>query len=115
MLAVGEHQWGEVSDETMKISCALAGGLGCSHEDVCGALSGGVMVIGVIYGRTAADQDDTECNERVCAYRERFVKELGMSRCQDLRDSGFGGDDGRWPCSNLVERAVRQLMVVLGD
>lgn len=114
MLAVGEHLWGEVDDHTRRLTTGLAGGLGCGYQELCGALSGGALLIGALYGRTAPDQDDSECNRLVCLYRERFVEELGTSRCFDLRESGFGSD-GLWPCSTLVERAARILLEVLDE
>ena len=114
MLAVGEHLWGEVDDRIRRMTSGLAGGLGCSHEELCGALSGGALLIGAQYGRTSADEDDEECNLRVSRYRERFVQEFGTSRCTDIRESGYGSD-GQWPCSVLVERATRLLWDVMFD
>ena len=114
MLAVGEHLWGEVDDRTRRMTSGLAGGLGCSYEELCGALSGGALLIGAQYGRTSADEDDEACNLRICRYRERFVQEFGTSRCFDIRQSGYGSD-GQWPCSVLVERATRILWDVMFD
>lgn len=114
MLAVGEHVWGEVDDRTRRISSALAGGLGCSHQEVCGALSGGVLIVGGLFGRTSSDQDDSHCNQLACTYRGRFLQEFGASRCGDLRASGYGSD-GIWPCATLVERATLILLEVLAE
>ena len=114
MLAVGEHLWGEVDDNTRRMTSGLAGGLGCSYQELCGALSGGALIIGALYGRTSADQDDTECNRLVSAYRDRFLDYFGTTRCFDLRESGYGSD-GQWPCSLLVERATRILWQVLSE
>jgi C_GCAxxG_C_C family probable redox protein len=114
VLAVGEQLWGQVDNHTLRMTTGLAGGVGCGYEELCGVLSGGVMVIGAEHGRTEPDADDAECNRLVCLYRDRFIEELGNSRCLDLRDSGFGGD-GPWPCSNLIERATRVLLGVLEE
>lgn len=109
---MGEQVWGQVDDTVRRMSSALAGGLGCSHEELCGALAGGAMIIGGRFGRTSPDQDDSLCSRLVCLYRERFLQELGLSRCADLRASSWGSD-GIWPCSLLVERATRILLDVL--
>ena len=114
MLAVGEHLWGGVDERVLRMSSGLAGGVGCSHEELCGALSGGALLIGGVYGRTSPEQDDTECNRLVCAYRDRFSNEFGLTRCADLRESGFG-DEGKWPCSTLVERAAGILLDLLAE
>ncbi len=114
MLAVGEHLWGEVDDRALRMTTGLAGGLGCSFEEVCGTLSGGTLLISALHGRTTPDGDDSECNRRVILYRERFLQRFGTTRCFDLRESGYGSD-GQWPCSLLVERATRILWKVLTD
>lgn len=114
MLTVGEHLWGEVDDRTCRMTSGLAGGMGCSFEELCGALSGGALLIGSLYGRTMPHEDDEECNRRVCDYREGFVEAFGTSRCYDIRESGYGSG-GQWPCSVLVERATRILLEVLAD
>jgi C_GCAxxG_C_C family probable redox protein len=114
VLAVGEHLWGGVDDRIRRMTTGLAGGIGCSQEELCGALSGGVLVIGSLYGRTSAEANDDECNRLVCSYRERFIEEFGTSRCFDIRESGYGSE-GIWPCSALVERATRILLETLAD
>jgi C_GCAxxG_C_C family probable redox protein len=112
VLAVGEHLWGQVDDRTRRMTSGLAGGLGCSMQEMCGALSGGSLILGSLYGRTSADEDDSECNERVSLYRGRFCQQFGTTRCQDIRDRGYGSD-GQWPCSVLVEQATRILWQIL--
>jgi len=109
VLAVGEHLWGEVDERTLRISSALAGGLGCSHEEMCGALSGGSLLLGSLYGRSDPAQDDDEFQSRVRAYRDRFLEAFGETRCGALR-AGSYGPEGKWPCSTLVERATRLLL-----
>jgi C_GCAxxG_C_C family probable redox protein len=114
VLAVGESLWGQVDDPICRVSTGLAGGLGCSHQELCGALSGGVLLIGAVYGRTLPDEDDSECNRRTTDYRLRFLQQFGTTCCSDLRASGYGSD-GQWPCSLLVERATRILCQVLAE
>jgi C_GCAxxG_C_C family probable redox protein len=114
VLAVGEHLWGSVDDRILRMSSCLAGGLGCGYQELCGALSGGSLLIGGLYGRTAPDQEDEECNLRVCRYRELFHERFGTTQCQAIRDSGYGSD-GPYSCSSLVEQAVQLLLEVLDE
>lgn len=114
MLAVGEHLWGDVDDHTRRMTSGLAGGVGCSYQELCGALSGGALIIGALHGRASADEDDTECNRRVSLYRDQFLERFGTTRCFDLRESGYGSE-GRWPCSALVDQATRILWQVLSE
>ncbi len=112
MLAVGEYLFGSVDDRMQRMSTGLAGGIGGSHQETCGALSGGVLLIGALYGRTQPDEDDGECRRLATEYRERFAQELGATRCCDLRASGYGSD-GTQPCSTLVGRAARILLQIM--
>lgn len=114
MLAVGGQVWGQVDERIQRMTSALAGGVGCSQEELCGALSGGALVIGSLYGRVDPDADDEECNRWVCAYRQRFQQAFGATRCADIRASGYGSD-GLWPCSALVEQAARILLELLAQ
>jgi C_GCAxxG_C_C family probable redox protein len=111
---VGEHLWGQVDEGVQRASSGLSGGVGGTHEELCGGLSGGVLIIGALHGRVLPDEDDSYCGELSARYRERFVQEFGTTRCADLRESGYGSD-GEWPCSVLVERATHVLLEVLQD
>jgi C_GCAxxG_C_C family probable redox protein len=109
---VGEYLLGYVDDWVRRMTTGLAGGVGCSHQEMCGALSGGVLLIGALHGRTKPTEDDSECQRLAAEYRERFAQELGATRCGDLRASGYGSD-GTQPCSAVAERAARILLQVL--
>jgi C_GCAxxG_C_C family probable redox protein len=109
---VGEYLLGNVDYWVQRMTTGLAGGVGCSYQEMCGALSGGVLLIGAVHGRTQPTEDDRECQRLATAYRERFAQEFGATRCCDLRASGYGSG-GTQPCSTLVERAARILLQVL--
>lgn len=112
MLAVGERLWSQVDNQVRRMTSGLSGGVGGTHEELCGALSGGALIIGAVHGRTRPDEDDSLCRSLVARYRERFAQEFGSTCCQELRDSGYGSD-GTTPCSVLVEQATRVLLETL--
>jgi C_GCAxxG_C_C family probable redox protein len=112
MLAVGEYLVGYVDYWMQRMTTGLAGGVGDSHQEMCGALSGGVLLIGALHGRTKPTEDDRECQRLATEYRERFGQELGATSCRDLRANGYGSG-GTQPCSVLVERVVRILLDIL--
>jgi C_GCAxxG_C_C family probable redox protein len=112
MLAVGEHVLGTVDPQWVRMSCALAGGVGGTHEEVCGALSGGVLVIGGAYGRASSDEDDQLARALAARYRERFLAELGYTQCSPLREQ-VKAPGGMGSCAELVERAAMILLDVL--
>ena len=112
MLAVGEPLLGQVDDRLCRMMTALAGGLGGSHEEMCGALSAGTLLVGALYGRTSPDQGDETCFAVASSFRQGFVAEWGTTRCADLRAKGYGSE-GSIPCAALVQRAALILLDLL--
>ena len=109
MLAVGEDLIGPLDARIRRLACGLGGGIGGTHLEACGALTGGVLVLGALYARPSPDREDTELYRRASAFRERFRAEFGFTRCADLQASGFGSNGTR-PCSALVERSAQLLL-----
>lgn len=114
MLAVGGHVLAWLDPNCVRMATPLAGGIGSSHQEACGALSGGAMVIGGLLGRTTPDKDDEPAQALAREYRERFLAELGDTRCEPIRDWAQG-PDGPGSCSVVVERAARILLGLLAE
>lgn len=112
MLAVGEHLLGHVDGHIIRMTTGLAGGLGGSHEELCGALSAGVLLVGALHGRTRPDEADEPCYGLAAGLRTRFIEEWGTTRCADLRALGYGSE-GTIPCAVLVKKAAAILLEVL--
>ncbi len=115
MLAVGEHLWGAPDESLLRASTALRGGLGGTHEEVCGVISGGALIIGALYGRTSTDVDANPCKRLAGVYWTRFRDTFGLTRCGDLLASGYGSKPGMTPCAVLAERATPLLLEVLAE
>lgn len=109
---MGEVLLGDVDERALRLCAGLGGGVGATHEELCGALSGGVLLIGARHG-FAPGEDKRRCYGLAARFRERFVEALGATRCQDLRDQGYGSDAK--PCSLLVEQAARILIATLAS
>ena len=64
-------------------------------EDVCGALLGASMMLGLIYGRGRDELDNmdklTNCAQQVGKLYKWFEKEFGAVKCRDLRTRFAGG------------------------
>jgi C_GCAxxG_C_C family probable redox protein len=112
LLCVGEHLLGQVLPMQQRLATGFAGGFGCTYQEACGALSGGVMVLGLIYGRFSPDQDDGQCMQLVERYWKLFEEHFGTTRCQLLREKGFGSDGIR-PCCELVNESIRLFRGIL--
>lgn len=71
-----------------------------------------MLIVGLLYGRTDARQDDSRCLELAARCRELFHAAFGATGCEDLRSHGYGSS-GTTPCAVLAERAVRVLLPIL--
>lgn len=112
LLAVGGHVLGDLTDREKRMASGFAGGMGSSHEGLCGAFTAGVMVIGAVHGRVDPEEDDTRCQELVLKFRDSFRGRFSTLNCGELRQEDYGSG-GREPCSVLVERAAQLLLDIL--
>jgi C_GCAxxG_C_C family probable redox protein len=115
VFAVGEHLWGGVDDPIRMISTGFSGGVGGTHEELCGGVSGATIIAGLIYGRTTADEAlMIRCKRVISTHRDRFIEYFGVTRCQELRDAHFGADE-RNPCSAIIGPAAVMLIDLLRE
>jgi C_GCAxxG_C_C family probable redox protein len=114
MLAVGEHVLGDLEPSLVRMTTGLSGGLGSTKQEMCGALSSGVLLIGALYGRSDLSEDDQLALELAARYRDRFLAEFRTTHCETLHDAVHSGS-GLGSCSLVVERAARILLGVLAD
>ncbi len=113
MLAVGEHYFGQVPDMLVRTSCPFAGGIGCDYKEACGVLSGGIIVLGALWGRASAQENDDWIQDLTCQYRDAFVKvNDGTATCQVIRDS-MPEEDKR--CFPIVQGGIRVLVPLIEE
>jgi C_GCAxxG_C_C family probable redox protein len=69
----------------LKISCGFGGGMG-RRQEVCGAVSGGVMAIGMLYGRGEnEDRSYTENTyQKVRDFMDKFSEKHNTCICREL-------------------------------
>lgn len=87
-----EQAAGQQGDQPARLAAALtgraatafAGGLGRSKEEMCGALAGGVLALGCLYGRDTPGKDYSFVADLAAEFRLRFKALTGAIRCQDL-------------------------------
>jgi C_GCAxxG_C_C family probable redox protein len=112
LFAVGEHMLGDLEPQCARMATGFAGGVGGTQQEMCGALSGGALVISVLFGRSDVAADDKLAVDLTARYRERFLAELGDTQCARLREM-VHAPGGMGSCAVLVERAAMILMHVL--
>jgi len=78
--------------DVFKAACPLSGGVGGMGE-VCGAVTGGVIAIGLVYGREQYSEKLNSHNDPVVAesrrraryFLQNFRNEYGYLACRDIR------------------------------
>jgi len=80
----------------------------------CGALSGGMMVLGMVYGRSEPGSEAPEVLAKARELHDWFAKEKGSTCCRVLiRDLEFGSAEHLDQCVTLTgdvaERVARML------
>jgi C_GCAxxG_C_C family probable redox protein len=124
LLAVSEAKSIE-SDSIPRIGTGLAGGVGLQGE-VCGALMGGVLIIGLLYG---ADLPDDEIKYAAYAKTMQFVDSFkaanGTTHCRELIEIDLTMDKDFQTykdlnlkenvCAGVITNAVQNLMQLLQE
>ena len=84
------------------------------RQELCGALSGGVLAIGGLLGRQDPDTDDSEAYALAEEFRTRFLAAMGDTQCAPLREA-VEEPGGPGTCAPLVEETAAILLDVLND
>jgi C_GCAxxG_C_C family probable redox protein len=95
------------------MATALAGGLGNTQQEMCGALSGGALVIGGLLGRESLEEDDRAALNLAASFRQRFLAEFGYTQCARLREKVIYAPGDPGSCAALVEQAAKILLELL--
>lgn len=112
VIAVGEHYLPALPDLLVRVSCPFGGGVGGCRQELCGALSGGIIMLGALWGRVSSQQNDDMLYKLVCRLREQFQAQYGSSLCQPIRDIARDEQDG---CIHVVEAGVQMLVALIEE
>lgn len=86
--AAGLERLGKKDADIIRVMGAFGGGLGGNGE-VCGALAGGLAVLGLKYSRATAEEKENprmwkETEELVRRFRDEIVHSNGSICCRDI-------------------------------
>ena len=112
MLAVGGHLFEDLDARCIRMTTPFGGGIGGSREELCGAFSAGVMVIGGQHGRVSPEVDDALAYELAKAFRVRFMERWGTLICGPIREA-VTKPDGSSGCDEVVFEAAHLLLDLL--
>ena len=118
---------GLAPEQLMAATGGFGGGVGGSHAELCGAVSGGVLVLSLLYPHT----DGADKAGKVAVYakakefRRRFEEVFGLTRCGDLLRARPGVTEKNPAsqrlgvtahCDNMIVTAVEILeQMIAGD
>ena len=92
-------------DEQTALNLATAFGSGMQCGELCGALTGSIMAIGLRFG------DTPEAKQLCRAFTARFRETFGSLVCREIRDHQTGRKD----CQSLVKQAAALLEQFLSE
>lgn len=98
----------------VKAASGFCGGIGRSHEDICGALAGGVIAAGYLFGRMEQRKDLSEACLVINEFRKSFLAEFGSTSCAAILQS-LGEQENYMKCKQLTGRAAEILAEIIEE
>lgn len=125
VFAAFAEDFGVQKEEALKIATSFGGGMAGMRE-TCGAVTGAFMVLGLKYGKTNVEDNETkELNyAKVKEFTEEFTRRHNFLKCGDLKNqqevNGAGKTEeeiktGPDSCQSLVSSAAEILTGLLKD
>ncbi|KDR96438.1 C_GCAxxG_C_C family probable redox protein [Peptoclostridium litorale DSM 5388] len=119
VVAAFAQELGLDRETALKISSGFGGGM--RNAEICGAVSGAVMALGLKYGHFNEDDADSKekIGERVKAFSSTFKEKHGSIICRELLGCDTSTEEGKEyaaenelrekVCNGLIECAVELL------
>lgn len=112
--AIVERYAGQAGSEVTRVAAGFMGGMGGTHREACGALTGGVIAVGYLLGRTEPGEDTEEVKALAAEFRSRFIDKFGSATCGTLL-GGFGPQEECSECKKLTAAAAGLLSELLDE
>lgn len=123
VLAVFSEDYGLSQETALKVASGMGGGV--RRGEICGAVTGAVLTIGLKHGQSKAEDKETkaDCNQRAEDFLREFEKRNGSVICRDILGCDLSKAEGRQQaqekgmfdtvCTQMVKNAV-ELLIELG-
>jgi C_GCAxxG_C_C family probable redox protein len=114
---------GMKSELVPRIASGFCSGLSLTGG-TCGAVNGGIMALGLIFGRDSADEPPYGSYAKVQEFLERFKDAYGSCNCTELTGCDLSTEEGRnqymqkelWrQCQGYVKNAVSVIAEIATD
>jgi len=113
LIAVDGYYFSRVEETLVRAATPFAGGMADTNREACGALTGGLMVIGALHGRSQKGKNDGECMRLAARYRRLFLTAFGETVCERVKAGWVRRHGGS--CAFLVREAAGLLVDVLEE
>jgi C_GCAxxG_C_C family probable redox protein len=101
-------------DGVTRMATCFGGGVGKTHQEICGALTGGLIALGCLCGRDTPGQDWSTSANLAAQLRERFLALYGATRCSDILNS-LGEQENMLKCKQLSGKTAGLLYALLKE
>ncbi len=98
VLAAFSEECGIMEEQALKLGSCFGGGM--RKGEVCGAVSGALMVLGLLYGqKNAGDAEGRQSSNKVNdLMMDRFKEKCGSYVCNDLLGCDITTEEGHQHC-----------------
>jgi len=119
VLSVFSEKYGMKKEDAYRIATGFGGGMRCG--EACGAVTGGILVIGLKYGNSTLEEGNTKmlCYEKTTEFTNVFRERKGSVVCRDLLgcdirkpdERKYATENGLFKsiCPDLIKEAVEIL------
>jgi C_GCAxxG_C_C family probable redox protein len=113
-IAIVEWYGSVPAEFTPKIATAFGGGIGGTKCETCGALTGGVIALGWLFGRTEPGADKQDVYALATEFRNGFLDAFGSTQCKSILDA-FGKQENLLECKRMTGATAGILFEILED
>lgn len=103
-----------VTPDALRAAAGFGGGIS-SKEGPCGAATGGIMVLGILAGRTDPAQDKKPMKDLTRAFLDQFIEQFGALGCGCLNPYVNGTPESKENCHAITAGAAALLMRFIAE
>jgi C_GCAxxG_C_C family probable redox protein len=100
--------------DAVKAASFFGGGIAGTTDELCGAFTGGIIVLGILMGRENPAELMTEGATIAKKFKQKFTQEFGSLNCAKLM-RGFAETENHFGCAKLTAKTAIMLAELLEE